>query len=104
IDDEFQASRLEMAADLGVALAEPGDLAGEALDGPAGAGGAADLVDVGEVAGARHGDAQGVAHRLAPAQLGVAEAAVGALDGLVVVLGERPAHERCSSAVGPGGW
>src|SRR5262249_34294804 len=87
---------LEVLADLGVALAESGDLAGEALDGPAGADGAADLVDVGEIARARHRDAQGVGRRLAAAQLGVGETAVGALDRLAVILGERPAHGRCS--------
>ena len=72
IDGEGQARCLEATADFAVAFAQAGDLAGEALDGPlAVAGGAVEFVDVGEVAGARHGHAQGVGGRLAAAQLRV---------------------------------
>jgi hypothetical protein len=75
IDHERQFELFEVEADLLVALAQAGDSPGEALDGPGAAGGGSgDAVNVGEVAGAGLGQADGVDGRLAAAQLRVAEA------------------------------
>src|SRR5262249_38043480 len=104
IDGEGQPGSGEVFADLGVALAQARDLAGEALDRPGVARRALDLVDVGEVAGARHRDAQRVERRLALAQLGVAEAGLRVLDRLVVILRQRPRHWGTPWASGPVRW
>lgn len=60
VDGEGEPRLVEMSADLGVAFAQAGDLAREALDGPAGVAGAGELVDVGEVAGAWQRQPQGI--------------------------------------------
>ena len=65
LDGEGQLGVLQGAADFLIAFAQAGDLAGEAFDGPARAVGAAEFVDVGEVAGARQRDAESVADDLA---------------------------------------
>ena len=65
VHGERQSGLLEMGADFLVAVAQAGGFAGEALDGPARAVGAAHLIDVGEVAGERHGQAERVGDGLA---------------------------------------
>src|SRR5690242_11954985 len=52
VHNERHTELAQMTADFAVALAQAGDLARKAFDGPARAAGALDLVDIGEVAGA----------------------------------------------------
>jgi ergothioneine biosynthesis protein EgtB len=51
-----------------------------------------DLVNVSEIAGAGHGDAHGIDDGIARTQFGVAKTGERALDGFVVILGQRPSH------------
>jgi hypothetical protein len=92
---EGELHLFQVDANLLVALAQPRNLPGEALDRPGAVGcRAIDLVDVGEVAGAGRGHAQGIGYRFPAAQFRVREAAVGDLNRLVVILRERPGHEQ----------
>src|SRR6185437_9823774 len=79
-------------ADGGVAFAQSGHLAGEALDGPVTAVGRAKLVDIGKIAGARDGDVQRVEDGIGVAQFVIAEAGPWVLNGFVVILRQWPTH------------
>jgi hypothetical protein len=73
VDHEGQLDLGQVAADLDVTLLQAGDLPGEALDSPL-ALRRLDRVDVGEVARAGLGEAQGVGNGRAAFQVGVVKA------------------------------
>jgi hypothetical protein len=89
---EGQGNGGQVLADLEVAFAQAGDFAGEAFDRPLAAAGAFELVNVGKVAGARHGQAHGIEHRLSALQFRISQGAGRSLNGFVVVLGIGPRH------------
>src|SRR5262249_38943988 len=88
----------QMGVDRGITSLEPLDLPREKLERPAFAFGVRELVDIGEVAGARDGQAHGVDDGLALFQVRVAKAGAGILNRFVVILGKRPTQGRPSAA------
>jgi len=86
INRKRQFELLQGAADFLVAVVQARDFTRETLDCPAGTVATVHLIDVRKIAGTRHGQADFIGRRFAPAQFGVGEAGGGALDRLVIFL------------------